>query len=288
VRLVTLDCREVGGRPAVQVDRDLLDLTVAVEGLDAAQWRPQSVVSVLAEGELGLARVRTLVHEVQAAPEERRRAWRETGRLVPVNGTQLLPPVRRPGLLLMAPRGTTPDDLVYVKNPNAAVGPDAEVRLPAARFAQLHGVPMLGWVLGKPLSRAGREEAIHAVAAVTLVADLGTAELGGGPRARQFAGACVVGPALVTREDFVAGTSPGLAVQINGYRVTRDPVGPSLDEVGAAVAELSIEHAFRPGDIIALGRGGAGFRVAPGDRVTISADALLTLNFGVGACPGDR
>lgn len=68
MRLVTLDSREVGGRPGISLPSgEILDLAASPSGLTASQWRPQSVVSVIAEGEEGAARVARLVAEVEKA-----------------------------------------------------------------------------------------------------------------------------------------------------------------------------------------------------------------------------
>ena len=69
MRLVTLDSREVGGRPAVSLPSgEILDLLAASATLGTSQWRPQSVVSVLAQGEEGAAHVGRLIAEKTEIP----------------------------------------------------------------------------------------------------------------------------------------------------------------------------------------------------------------------------
>jgi hypothetical protein len=283
MRLVTLDSREVGGRPAVSLPSgELLDLTVASATLGAAQWRPQSVVSVLAQGEEGAAHVTRQIAEIDAAAAPERQAWRATGRLLPAAGTQLMAPIRRPGLLLMVQRGAGPVLEAYIKNPNAAVGPDARIAMPAQREETLAGLAMPGFVLGRALYAATVEQAARAIAAVTLLADLGCAASAPvDPAARQFPGACVVGPCIVTLDEWPDRVVPGAVVAVNAHPVGGRLPDLPLQDVARVLAELSASYAFRPGDIVALSSGGGQFRIGRGDRVSIAMDSSLELRFTV-------
>jgi len=285
MRLVTLDSREAGGRPALSLSSgEILDLAAAPSGLTAAQWRPQSVVSVLAEGEEGAARVGRLVAEFEAAPEAQRQEWRRTGRLLPASGTRLMPPIRRPGLLLMV---TDAAGACYVKNPNAAVGPEVAVAPPVPGTA-LFLLPMLGAVVGRPLFRATEVQASRAIAALTLVADLGTARLATGvgsgqADARQFPGACVIGPALVTLDEFAGGNDWPVALRVNGRDMaTASPVR-TLADLTRSVAALSVRYALRPGDIVGLPVATGEYELPPGSVVVLSLPAGLDLRFTIGS-----
>ena len=131
MRLVTIDGREVGGRPGVWLPSgEILDLAASPSGLTASQWRPHSVVSVLAEGEEGAARIARLIAECGQATEAVRDEWRSTGRLLPGAGTRLMTPIRRPGLLLVVTGLSGGRPVAYIKNPNAAAGPTAEIAMP--------------------------------------------------------------------------------------------------------------------------------------------------------------
>jgi hypothetical protein len=289
MRLVTLDSREVGGRPGISLPSgEILDLAASPAGLTAAQWRPQSVVSVLAEGEVGSARVARLLAEVDAASEAQRREWRSSGRLLPVAGTRLMPPIRRPGLLLMVADRSGARSSCYVKNPNSATGPDATIARPEGADESLFLLGMVGLVVGRPLFRATEAQAARAIAAITLVADLGTCRLAGGPAegradARQFPGACVIGPALVTLDELPATMRWGMLVRVNGRTV-----GPGESDLnaglGAAVlATLSSRYAFRPGDIVGLPAGVGEFELPAASDVTLALGSALELRFSTGA-----
>lgn len=285
MRLVTLDSREVGGRPAVSLPSgEILDLTAAGATLGTSQWRPQSVVSVLAQGEEGAAHVARLVAEIEAASGPQRLQWRAVGRLLPGAGTELMTPIRRPGLLLMVRREAGGALAAYVKNPNAAVGPDARIVLPANRDEPLDGLAMPGLVLGRPLYAATAEQAARAIAAVTLVADLGFSAWSHiDPAGRQFPGACVIGPCIATLDEWPDRVVPGAALTVNSHTIGSRMPDLSLQDAAGILAHLSASYAFRPGDIVALSSGVGQFRIGRGDRVSVVLDRSLELHFSVSA-----
>ncbi|MBL8202485.1 MAG: fumarylacetoacetate hydrolase family protein [Chromatiales bacterium] len=288
MRLVTLDSREVGGRPGISLPSgEILDLSASPSGLTASQWRPQSVVSVLAEGDEGSARVSRLLAEVTSVPEAQREEWRRTGRLLPAAGTRLMPPIRRPGLLLMvADRSGGPANC-YVKNPNSATGPDATIPRTNGDDRQLFLLGMIGLVLGRPLFRATAAQATRALAALTLVADLGTRRLSGGLEhggadARQFPGACVIGPALVTLDELPAADAWDMVVRVNGRAVGSGSPGPDAAAAAGILATLSSRYAFRPGDVVGLPAGVGEFELPGASRITLALGSTLELNFTTG------
>lgn len=289
MRLVTLDSREVGGRPGISLPSgEILDLSASPSGLTASQWRPQSVVSVLAEGDEGSARVARLLAEVEAVSEAQRQEWRRTGRLLPAAGTRLMPPIRRPGLLLMVADRSGGRPVAYVKNPNSATGPDATISLPEGDDRQLYLVGMIGLVLGRALFRATEPQAARAIAAVTLVADLGTRRLAGGSDgawadARQFPGACVLGPALVTVDELPPAAAWQMVVRVNGRAV--GSASPDLDaDAGARIlATLSKRYAFRPGDIVGLPSGAGEFELPAASDIALAMGRTLELRFTTGS-----
>ncbi|MCL4790509.1 MAG: fumarylacetoacetate hydrolase family protein [Gammaproteobacteria bacterium] len=283
MRLVTLDSREVGGRPAVCLPSDeILDLTAASANLGTSQWRPQSVVSVLAQGDEGTSHVARLIAEIDAASESERQRWRAVGRLLPGAGTALMTPIRRPGVLLMVRRDAGRVLNAYLKNPNAAVGPDARIGMPANRDEPLSGLAMPGLVLGRPLYAANAEQAAKAISAVTLVADLGlSAWSHADPSDRQFPGACVIGPCIATLDEWPDRVIPGPLVTVNAHAIgSRLPDLPVRDAAGV-LAQLSASYAFRPGDIVALSSGGGQFRLGRGDRASLALDSSLALRFTI-------
>jgi hypothetical protein len=287
MRLVTLDCREVGGRPGIILPAgEILDLAAPSSGLGASRWRPHSAVSVLAEGEEGARRVASVVAECESATDGQRQQWRNSGRLLPAAGTRLLPPMRRPGLLLMVTdcdRATA-----YIKNPNAAVGPDASVEMPAGDDQELFITGMIGLVIGRPLFRGTPAQAGRCIAALTLVADLGSARLDRGTDksridARQFPGACVVGPALVTSDEFSTSAAWELAIHVNGRAVAAGPASLTAERAAKLLAALSVRYTFGPGDVVGLPAGGAEFELPASSSVTLRMGSMPELRFSTGS-----
>lgn len=287
MRLVTLDSREVGGRPGVWLPSgEILDLAAAPGTLDTSRWLPQSVVSVLAQGEEGRARMERLASFISDAPEHDRATWRNAGILLPFGGTQLLAPVRRPGLLLMVRLDALPasgDGIqVTMKNPNAAVGPDSSISLPDARIGRLSAAPMIGLVIGRPLFGGSPAEAARALAAVTLVVDLGLAHWSaGGEAGRQFPGACPLGPAFLTLDELPATTPVPLVFRINGHIVGRQSFTAGSPDLADVVARVSRDYALRPGDILGLQAPAADFTAGRGDRISATLADLMELRFTI-------
>ena len=261
MQLVTIDSREVAGRPGVLTGSgDILDLAVAPSTLDQAQWIPQSVISVLAAGEDGLERVEALRSE--ADEPARREALLASGALIPSDRTQLMAPVRRPGLILLTEAvagAEEPLPVATIKSPHTACGPGQAIRLPWPEPRGARVAVQLGVVLGSPLHRAGAGEAADAIAAYTLLMDCSLPEPAGGSNAawrqyvdsKQFPGACPMGPALVTADELLDERSVSLQLDING--VVGEPFALQLDDLPSAIARLSARYGFRPGDVIGFG-----------------------------------
>ncbi len=289
MRLVTIDSREAAGRPGACLPHDeILDLHAAPITLSQAQWLPQSVVSILAAGESGLAKVQNLLR--MAEDGEGRAALRSTGAILPFAGTALLPPVRRPGLLLLTERlastGKEPMPVALIKSPNTATGPGSEIRPPWRHDEGVVATAMLAAVTGRPLYRATPAEAEAAIAAYTLLIDVSLPAPAAGGSAtdwrryvdsKQFPGACPIGPALLTVDELaVLSAPPPVALSINGVETDRRP---GEWQAGAAVlSSLSQRYAFRPGDVVGLGETALGEeRLRPGDELKLTLGQHLTL-----------
>lgn len=288
MRLVTIDSREVGGRPGAWLPTgEILDLVAVPGTLANTQWLPQSVVSVLAQGEGGQDWIARLTAEVEEASPEDRRRLRDQGKLLAYSGTALLAPVRRPGLLLVTRLGgglARPRiESGFIKNPHSAVGPDAQVAVPGEDGTRLDLSVCLGLVLGRSLFRASPEAAGRAIAAYTLLVDLGLKEAtdgaaGGG---RQFPGACPIGPAVISPDEFDAGQPLVTSLRINGHPVAQTAWEADPLAYGKAVSLVSAGYALRAGDIVALAPPEPPAGLGAGDRVAASLGSAMTLNFSL-------
>ncbi|MDP7041622.1 MAG: hypothetical protein QGF91_03115, partial [Gammaproteobacteria bacterium] len=146
MKLVTIDAREVAGRPGVLLDTGtILDLTAAPGSLSASQWIPQSTISILAAGERGLEHTQSLVEQVG----ESEARLRQDGALSSLAGTALMAPIRRPGLILISQAERDGFSARFIKSPNTAVGHAAQIRMHGQKELVAH--PMFAAVLGRPL-----------------------------------------------------------------------------------------------------------------------------------------
>ncbi len=285
VKLLTIDSREVTGRPGVLLDSgDILDLAAAPSTLSESQWIPHSVVSVLAVGNNGLERVQRLVTAAEQA--DRQRLLQE-GTLLPYSGTALLAPIRRPGLVLVVDlQGSG-----YIKSPNAVMGHGATARIPWPDADILWAIPMLACVIGRSFFKATQAEAVDAIAGYTLMIDLcghqpGTAEDLTTWRRRidskHFPGACPIGPTIVTRDEFSNPAGATASVRINDVEVGSGVLWPSDSDAGRLLAELSQRYGFRPGDLVALepleDSAGTARKLRPGDQFSVSYPEVIELD----------
>jgi 2-keto-4-pentenoate hydratase/2-oxohepta-3-ene-1,7-dioic acid hydratase in catechol pathway len=240
---------------------------------------PQSIVSVLAAGEDGLAQVAALAADVATAAPAEQAALRASGRLLPFAGTALLPPVRRPGLVLMLESLAEPLAGAWIKSPNTAVGPDARVGLPSAGGDRLAVAARLALVVGRPLFGDGAERAARAYAGVTLLADL-AAPGRGAPVDRQFPGAGPLGPLIATPDELAP--SLRLESRINGHVVAAVDVPVDAATAARLLAAVATAYALRPGDLVVLPPASALPSAGRGDRVTVGVAGVAELRFTVG------
>ena len=289
MKLLTIDSREVTGRPGVLLDGgDILDLAAAPKTLSESQWIPHSVVSVLAAGPDGLERTASLVTAVDQANREQ---LLSAGALLPYAGTELLAPIRRPGLVLIVDAAGSG----FIKNPNAAVGPRATLELPWASCDALWATPLLACVIGKPFFKADAQAARDAIAGYTLMLDMCAQQPGDyGSRddwqahndMRQYPGACPIGPVIVTCDEWPLPGNTEAAVLINEVEVARSDLWAPGQDPGALLAELSQRYGFRPGDLVAFEPftepADSAFRIQPGDTFTVSCAGMLDLDIRVG------
>ncbi len=296
MQLVTVDCREVAGRPGVMLDdTEILDLAAAPSTLQEAQWIPPSVISVLAAGNDGRQRVERLLAKARdSSNHERLQAAKA---ILPSGTTSLMAPVRRPGLILLAQLnalGTAEQPVSFIKSPSTATG-QGQVVVPAWPESEgLTVTPHLAAVLASDLHRATVDEAEAAIGAYTLVLDFSLAEPDTGDLrdwrrfvdSKQFPGAGPMGPALITVDEFENSTHTQVATSVNG--IQSSPWRIDLAELPARVAELSGAYGFRPGDVVGFAErtnstGGRPLR--NGDAISAKLDNFMELKCTV-AFPG--
>jgi acylpyruvate hydrolase len=277
----------VAGRPGVLLDSgQILDLSAAPGSLETSQWIPQSTISILAAGENGLEHAQSLV----ALVDEDIDKLQAGGAISPLQGTPLMTPVRRPGLMLVTQNIGEGVPASFIKSPNTAVGHAAQV--PMHGQPQLIVNPMFAAVLGKPLYQADSAAAEEAIGAWTLVIDLAP-ELADPEsaedwrnyvEARQFQGSMPMGPALVTRDELSEPGELTARASINGVETWSGIICPPLRECVQRLSELSNDYAFSPGDVIAFATAVNSVSsprqtLSAGDNYAIDAGGVMELGF---------
>jgi len=255
MKLVTIEAREVAGRPGVLLDGGIiLDLSAAPGSLSASQWVPQSTISILAAGERGLAHAQSLI----SLADEHAVRLRETGALLKLTATALMAPMRRPGLILISHVLNDGAAASFIKSPNTAVGHASAV--PMHGQGELVANPMFAAVLNKPLYQADSDTVNAAIAAWTLTVDLAPDRPE--PRdanewreyvaARQFPGSMPIGPALITVDELANPGATQARVTINGVETWVGLICPPVIDCVQRLTALSRDYAFSPGDVIAF------------------------------------
>jgi hypothetical protein len=255
MKLVTIEAREVAGRPGVLLDGGvILDLSAAPGSLSASQWVPQSTISILAAGERGLAHAQSLIALADGQAER----LSDAGALLKLTSTALMAPMRRPGLMLISHVLSDGAAASFIKSPNTAVGHASVV--PMHGHAELIANPMFAAVLNRPLYQADSEAVEAAIAAWTLTVDL--APNRPEPQdaddwreyvaARQFPGSMPMGPALVTVDELANPGAVPAQVTINGVDTWAGLICPPVVDCVQRLTALSQDYAFSPGDVIAF------------------------------------
>lgn len=292
MKLLTIDCREVTGRPGVLLPNgDILDLAAAPSTLSESQWIPHSIVSVLAAGSDGLERVARLVSAADEGGAGGRAQLHRDRVLLPFEGTALLPPIRRPGLVLVV----SADGTTYLKSPNTATGNQSKIDIPWNDDAPPVCSGMLAAVIGRPFYRASAAQASEALAGFTLVLDLSIAAPGDAAPAadwrryyesKQFPGACPIGPAIVTADEFGAPHARTTQLLINDVELAAGPAYIHAQALPERMATLSQRYGFRPGDLVCFepdgGQQARECRLHAGDRVSWSVPGLMELQVEIG------
>jgi 2-keto-4-pentenoate hydratase/2-oxohepta-3-ene-1,7-dioic acid hydratase in catechol pathway len=295
MKLVTIDAREVAGRPGVLLDDgNILDLTAAPSTLSQSQWIPQSVVSILAAGDAGLEHAQRLVAAIEQLSPQQQKELQAAGTLLPLKSTALMAPVRRPGAILVS----LPDSgSGYLKSPGTATGDAATLSVVPTANQVLTAHGMLAVVLGKPFYRGTEEQAQAAMSAYTLMIDLALAASQSSDNhadagvwrdyvdARQFAGACPMGPAMITVDESGDPAAIDATIRINGVVKKQGSLWYGDDTPAQRLAKLSQRYAFLPGDIIGFSsRPGdtAGLtRLESGDQFSARLDGIMELSVSI-------
>lgn len=227
---------------------------------------------------------------------------------------RLLAPVPRPASLrdcaafedhvrnTAGPRGVPAawyDRPVYYKgNPAAVCGPDTDVVRPAG-VAELDYELEFAFVIGRPGRDIDEGRALDHVGGYMVFNDVSARDtqreemrcLLGPAKGKDFDGANVLGPHLVTPDEFDPGADHAMVARIDGEEWSRGTTAAMYFSVARIVSALSRSETLQVGDVIGAGTVGSGCGLElgryppPGSVVELEVEelGLLRNKFAAGA-----
>jgi 2-keto-4-pentenoate hydratase/2-oxohepta-3-ene-1,7-dioic acid hydratase in catechol pathway len=218
----------------------------------------------------------------------------------PVEGTELLAPLPRPGKVVAIGRnyrahtdeeGVEPPDapLIFSKWPSSVVGPGAEIRWDPALTSQVDYEAELAVVIGRRARRVAGDEALDYVAGYTCLNDVSARDVqfgdGQWTRGKSFDTFCPMGPALVTSDEIGDPQVLSICCTVDGERVQEANTSQMYFSVAQIISHCSAAFTLDPGDVIATGTpAGVGvFRDPPrfltaGQVVTVEIERIGRLD----------
>ncbi len=186
--------------------------------------------------------------------------------------------------VLEPPYRGAPKGVVLGVKPRHALVPAGGAVLVDAEVAELEVRASLGLVIGRTACAVAERDALDHVAGFLLVADCVVPHASHfRPQIRAMArdASCVLGPAVVPRDD--AGDADALSLRVLVDGVLAQTSGTSEHVRGAArlLAEVSDFMTLSPGDVLLTGSAPNAPRVRAGARVAIEGDRLGRLEFRV-------
>ncbi len=310
MRLLTFTPKGQDGVPRLGalVNDDIVDLAA----LDGA-WRqqnpgseplPATMRALLAAGEAGLARVRTLLGYGERPPRPLHRDWickpaavrffppvtdAEKFLCVGKNYRQHLEELRRNDLLLETPQEPTS----FVKYNYCLSGHDWEVERPEG-IVRLDYEPELVFVIGKRALGVKKAEAFEYVAGITILndltcRDLQKREVASGSRfwtGKNIPGFGPLGPCIITLDEIRDPYDLWMTCSVNGERRMRFNTVDQIWKLPDIMEHFSRFIPFEPGDMFATGTPGgtaigkpnaAELFLKPGDVVECAIEGMMTL-----------
>jgi 2-keto-4-pentenoate hydratase/2-oxohepta-3-ene-1,7-dioic acid hydratase in catechol pathway len=218
------------------------------------------------------------------------------GRGRPVDPTEILAPLARPGKIVAIGRNyrehTTeegveppPAPLIFAKWPTAVVGPGAAIEWDPALTTQVDYEAELAVVIGRRARHVRAEDALDHVLGYTCLNDVSARDLQFGDgqwvRGKSLDTFCPMGPALVTADEIGDPGDLAISCWVGDERVQDARTSQMYFGVAEIVSYCSRSFTLEPGDVIATGTpGGVGvFRdpprfLADGDRVAVEIERI--------------
>ena len=208
----------------------------------------------------------TLIGKFDASRPQMEKA-QANGKSIPLAQVKLRAPVPRPGKVLCGRRNfkegvplDPPGPLrTFFKSPDAVIGPEETVVLPAFRASIFNHEAELALVIGKEAKNVSIDQAMQHVFGYTTAGDVsargpeeGEAELSG-PYGKCFDTFLPVGPALVTPDEVGDPNNLRVRYWVNG-QLRQDYSTEDMEHsVAFMLSTLSHNMTLKPGDLILVG-----------------------------------
>jgi len=311
-------------RAGAIIDGEVLDLMAAAETLGFSNWRYGSVAGILAGGSEAMGMAREIIDAAAGSKD----ILRDKGLLRQREQTQIIAPIPRPSLIMMAGSnyskhseemgGSTAlkEPHGFIKASGCVIGTGSPIVLPPAAPDMVDYEGELAVIFGKTAYNVQESEAMDYVAGYMCCNDVsardwisefdawredptisyeafsdpGTKNM----RYKSFPTFMPCGPALVTADEVGDPHNLKLLTTVNG-EIRQDTTTDMTFRIPKLIAYWSRIFEFKPGDILSTGSpGGVGVAMNPpvflkeGDVVTIEIEKLGSITNAVIAFDNNR
>jgi 2-keto-4-pentenoate hydratase/2-oxohepta-3-ene-1,7-dioic acid hydratase in catechol pathway len=170
--------------------------------------------------------------------------------------------------------------LLFLKPPTALLGDGETIVLPAASV-QVEHEGEIGVVVGKPLRRAGEDEARAGIAGITCVNDVTARDLqkadGQWTRAKGFDTFCPAGPVVWAPPSGFDLAQLTVTCRVNGAVRQQGRAAAMAFDIPFLLSYISQVMTLEPGDLVATGTPAGVGPLAPGDVVEVEIPAVGVL-----------
>lgn len=251
-------CRFDDNRVGVIEGQTVLDVTDAISTALKISWPPPYEDALIAR----LNEVRPLIERARA-----------TASSLPLQSVRLLSPVARPPKIVAAPvnykkhveesiadagihHGLAVKDIMtaglFLKSPTSLIGASEPVTIRFPDRRNDHEIE-LGVVIGRHAERVSRADALSYVAGYTIALDMTVR----GPEDRSFRKSpdsyTVLGPWMVTADEFGVPDTVDLELLVNGDRRQRANTRDLIIDVPGLIEFATSWYSLRPGDVLLTG-----------------------------------
>jgi acylpyruvate hydrolase len=312
MKLLTIDDGK-DGRLGALIDQEVLDVGKAAQGFDIEGELPQSIETMLVDGDDARTLLAKFVANIQSTDQESVAKLREVGALTPYNATKLLSPIPKPAFILSVGMNYR-DHLAemktevpavpasFTKHPGSVIGPGDPIVLPKSNADMVDYEGEICFVFGRECYQATEENAWDFVAGLTIANDVSARDwvapifqqettMGAihawevNVLGKQFPTFCPIGPVIATLDEIRDPGDLHIETRLNGEVMQSSNSNQLIFDIPKLIAYFSRWYRFSPGDIVTTGSpAGVGFGRDPkvfmrdGDVIEVELENVGTLS----------